>query len=66
MLVHPDVKGRITLTLKQVTIEGALEAARDLYGYDYRAMGNGYLVLPATVQTRVFQLNYLDLHRVGV
>jgi MSHA biogenesis protein MshL len=66
MLVHPDVKGRITLTLKQVTIEGALEAARELYGYDYRAMGNGYLVLPATVQTRVFQLNYLDLHRVGV
>jgi MSHA biogenesis protein MshL len=66
MMVHPDVKGRVTLSLKQVTLEEALEAVRELYGYDYRLMGNGYLVLPATVQTRVFQLNYLDLHRVGV
>ncbi|HKU88408.1 MAG TPA: pilus (MSHA type) biogenesis protein MshL [Steroidobacteraceae bacterium] len=66
MLVHPDVKGSVTLKLKQVTIEEALNAAREMYGYDYRPMGNGYLVLPATQQTRVFQLNYLDLQRVGV
>jgi MSHA biogenesis protein MshL len=71
VMVHPEVKGRVTLSLKQVTLEEALEAARELYGYDYRPMGNaaaphGYLILPATVQTRVFQLNYLDLQRVGV
>jgi MSHA biogenesis protein MshL len=66
MLVHPEVKGRVTLTLKQVTLTEALDAARELYGYDYRPVANGYMVLPATVQTRVFQLNYLDLQRVGV
>jgi MSHA biogenesis protein MshL len=66
MLVHPDVKGRVTLSLKQVTIAEALEAARDLYGYDYRAMGNGYVVMAPAAQTRVFQLNYLDMQRVGV
>ncbi len=66
MLVHPDVKGRITLTLKQVTITEALDAARELYGFDYRRVANGYMIVPATVQTRVFQLNYLDLQRVGV
>ena len=71
MLVHPEVKGRVTLSLKQVTLLEALEAARDLYGYDFRPVGNpahgrGYMVLPATVQTRVFQLNYLDLQRIGV
>jgi MSHA biogenesis protein MshL len=66
MLVHPDVKGRVTLSLKQVTIVEALEAARELYGYDYRPMANGYMVLPATLQTRVFQLDYLDLQRMGV
>lgn len=66
MLVHPEVKGSVTLKLKQVTIEEALDAAREMYGYDYRPMGNGYLVLPATQQTRVFQMNYLDLQRVGV
>ena len=66
MLVHPDVKGRITLSLKQVTLVEALEAARDMYGYDYRAIPNGYVVLAPAAQTRMFQLNYLDLQRVGV
>ncbi len=66
MLVHPDVKGRVSLSLKQVTLAEALEAARDMYGYDYRSTGNGYVVMPPAPQTRVFQLNYLDLQRVGV
>src|SRR5689334_25325794 len=66
MLVHPGVTGRVTLRLKQVTLEEALDAARDLYGYDYRPVARGYMILPATVQTRVFQLNYLDLQRAGV
>ena len=66
MLVHPDVKGRISIMLKQVTVHETLDAVRDLYGYDYRPAANGYLVLPATIQTRVFHLNYLDLQRVGV
>lgn len=67
MMVHPDVKGRVTLTLKQVTLEEALEATRELYGYDFRKVGaNGYLILPASLQTRVFQLNYLDLQRSGI
>jgi MSHA biogenesis protein MshL len=71
VVVHPDVKGRVTISLKQVTLEEALEAAREMYGYDYRPLkngtgGNGYMILPATIQTRVFQLNYLDLERSGV
>lgn len=66
MLVHPDVGGRITLSLKQVTLEEVLDATRDLYGYDYRKTSTGYLVLPAAIQSRVFQLNYLDLQRFGI
>ena len=66
VVVHPQVQGRVSLSLKQVTLEEALEAAREMYGYDFRPLGNGYLILPATVQTRVFQLNYLDLQRIGV
>ena len=42
MLVHPDVNGRVTLQLKQVTVEEALDAVRDLYGYDYRRVSTGY------------------------
>jgi MSHA biogenesis protein MshL len=65
MLVHPDVKGRITVQLKQVTLEEALDAVRELYGYDYRPVARGYMILPATIQTRAFNLNFLDIHRSG-
>jgi MSHA biogenesis protein MshL len=66
VLVHPDVSGRISMKLKHVTIEEVLEAARDLYGYDYRKVTTGYMVLPATIQTRIYHLNYLDVQRTGV
>lgn len=66
MLVHPEVKGRVSMSLKQVTLVEVLEAARDMYGYDYRATGNGYVITAPSAQTRVFQINYLDLQRLGV
>jgi MSHA biogenesis protein MshL len=66
MMVHPDVTGRVSLSLKQVTLIEALEAARDMYGYDFREMSHGYVISAPAPQTRVFQLNYLDMQRVGV
>jgi len=66
MLVHPDVRGQVSMQLKQVTVEEVLNATRDLYGYDYRRVSTGFLVLPASLQTRMFHLNYLDLKRLGV
>lgn len=66
MLVHPDVTGRVSLSLKNVTLHEVLEAVRDLYGYDYRRISTGFMILPATIQTRVFALNYIDVHRRGV
>ena len=66
MLVHPDVSGRITLTLKHVTLQEVLDATRELYGFDYRPVAHGYLILPANIQSRLFHLSYLDLQRYGV
>ncbi|MGH7487117.1 MAG: secretin N-terminal domain-containing protein, partial [bacterium] len=43
----------------------ALDAVKELYGYDYRRVNSGFVVLPATIQTRVFHVNYLDLERTG-
>ena len=65
MLVHPEVSGTVSVTLKDVTLREALESLRDLYGYDYRIEGSRISILPAGLQTRVFRVNYLTGMRRG-
>ncbi len=66
MLVHPDVSGTISANLKDVTLVETLEAVRDMYGYDYRIDGARISIRPLTMQTRMFQVNYLTAHRRGM
>lgn len=65
VLVHPEVSGTISANLKNVTLFEALDAIRDIYGYDYTVEGNRVVVKPLTLQTRVFQVNYLNAIRMG-
>ena len=65
VLLHPGVGGAISLNLKDVTVQEALSAIRELYGYDYRVEGTRIFVQPAGMQTRVFQVNYLPGQRRG-
>lgn len=65
MLVHPDVGGSISANLKDVTLAETLEAIRDMYGYDYRIDGTRITIRPLTMQTRMFQVNYLTAQRRG-
>ena len=65
MLVHPDIKETLSVNLKDVTVNEALEAIRELYGYEFKFQGNRIYVQPVTVQTRLFQVNYLAGRRVG-
>ena len=65
MLPHPDVRDPISINLKDVTIREALDALRELYGYDYKFQGNRIFVQAPGLQTRVFQVNYLTGRRVG-
>lgn len=65
MLITPEVSGQITVNLKDVTVHEALDAIRELYGYEYRMQGNRITILPNSIQTRIFQVNYLDSRRQG-
>jgi MSHA biogenesis protein MshL len=65
MLLPQDLTGSITVHLKDVTLKEALETLRDLYGYEYRVQGNRIMVSPNTLQTRIFQINYLASERRG-
>lgn len=65
MLMHPDVTGSISVTLRGVTVKEALESIRDVYGYDFRMEGRRIVVYAPTLQTRIFTLNYPHAQRVG-
>ena len=65
VIVHPDVRGNISLNLKDVTVREALSAVRDLYGYDFSESGYGIQILPKAPQTRIYPINYLNVMRNG-
>ena len=65
MLVPPDVRGNISLNLKDITVFEALEAIRELYGYEYKVDGTRIYIQPISMQTRIFQVNYLTGLREG-
>jgi MSHA biogenesis protein MshL len=65
ILLHPDVRGNLSLNLKDVTVFDALEAIHEMYGYDYRVDGTRIYIQPLTMQTRIFQVNYLTGQRDG-
>jgi MSHA biogenesis protein MshL len=65
LIVHPEVTGTITFSLRRVTLEEVLAAVRDSYGYDFRRTSYGYQILPNRAITRTYDLNYLNLQRMG-
>jgi MSHA biogenesis protein MshL len=65
ILVPADVSGSMSLNLKDVTVLEALEAIRETYGYEYRVDGSRIYIQPLSMQTRIFQVNYLTGMRSG-
>ncbi|MBC7701682.1 pilus (MSHA type) biogenesis protein MshL [Aquabacterium sp.] len=65
MLLHPEVTGTLSVTLKGVTLLEALESIRDVYGYDFKMDGRRITIFPPTLQTRLFNVNYLNSQRRG-
>jgi MSHA biogenesis protein MshL len=65
MLMHPEVAGVLSVTLRGVTVREALESIRDVYGYDYKIDGRRITVFPPSLQTRIFSVNYLQGKRQG-
>ncbi len=66
MVVHPSMKGKISLDLKNVTINEVMDTVRNVYGYEFTRSRHGFEVLPARLRSRVFKLDYLNVKRAGV
>ncbi len=65
MVVHPDVEGRVSLALRNVTVSDVMHVMRDVYGYDFVLRRNVYQVFPDVLRTEIYHLNYLNVARKG-
>lgn len=65
IVVHPEVSGTISLNLDNVSVPDVLEAARDVYGFEFVSTPYGFQVLPGRLQARIYQINHLNIQRSG-
>ncbi len=65
MVVHPEVTGLISLNLKNTTIDEVMRVVYSVYGFPYSKNDTIYQVMPVGLQSRTFQVNYLNLIRSG-
>ncbi len=65
MVVHPQVKGKITLDLKNVAVHEVMETVRSVYGFDFEKTKTAYHVYPDVMRTRIFKVDYIDVKRSG-
>lgn len=66
VVVHPDVTGAITLELKEVTVTEVLSILSSTYGIHVQKEGRLFRIMPNSMQTRIFTMDYVDLKRRGV
>lgn len=57
---------RLTVNLKDVTVFEALDAVREMYGYEYTVDGTRIYVQPPELKTSLYQVNYVLGQRRGV
>lgn len=65
MVVHPDVDTRISLELRNVTVDEVLEIVQEIHGLEFRRTRSGYLAMPARIEHRIYEVSYLDINREG-
>ena len=65
VVVFPNVKGKVSLQLHNVTLPEVMQVVSQMYGYDIERSGNLYRVRAGGLQTRIFHIDYLDFKRKG-
>ncbi len=65
MVVSEEISGTISLDLKDVTVEEVMQTVQQVYGYEYKRFGRLFQVIPARLETVIFQIDYLHVKRDG-
>lgn len=66
VVVHPDVKGAVSLELSEVTVTEVMDIMRSVYGLDAVLNNSTFQVYPDVLRTEIFQIDYLNIKRTGV
>src|SRR6266545_1741673 len=65
LVLGPDVEGKVTVDLKQATLEEVLGALLSPIGLVFQREGNLVRVSKPQIATRIFTLNYIASNRSG-
>jgi MSHA biogenesis protein MshL len=63
--IDPEVRGTTSATLRNVTLDSALNELVTRRGYSYQVQGSVLRVVPIRMETRNYKLDYVALSRVG-
>ncbi|MBF0423991.1 MAG: secretin N-terminal domain-containing protein, partial [Magnetococcales bacterium] len=66
LIVHPQVRGNISLTMHRATVHQVVQTVCRMYDYDCESTANGYFIGPTRLLTRQYHVNYLQVQRRGV
>ncbi len=64
-ILDPNVQGNVTMDLKEVTIQKALNEILASHGYTYDMKGDFIRIYKPKRETKIFRLNYLPTIREG-
>ncbi|MBF0612348.1 MAG: pilus (MSHA type) biogenesis protein MshL [Magnetococcales bacterium] len=65
MVVHPEVKEEISLSLRNITLKEAIFTACETYKFICRQEGNNFTILPHKLEMRTFPVDFLPISRSG-
>ncbi|MCW8886859.1 MAG: pilus (MSHA type) biogenesis protein MshL [Motiliproteus sp.] len=65
MVVNEEITGTVSLALKDVTVDEVMQTVHQVYGYEYKRFGRLYQVVPARLETTIYQIDYLHVKRDG-
>ncbi|MBF0190846.1 MAG: secretin N-terminal domain-containing protein [Magnetococcales bacterium] len=72
MVVHPEVKGLISLELKRVTVDEVVEVACEMYQFDCHPFAEhghgairGFKIYPWRLVTKTYRVDFLPVKRGG-
>ena len=65
IVIDPELNGKVTIEMKRVTLQEALDAILSPLGWTYRVNGKFIKILRPQMETRLFTLNYMATKRSG-